>query len=187
MRYDPPVQSDLHDAPAPARPPPILAYATPVAGRGIPPWVKEVWSFVKVASLVTITGLFLLALRFDPGHISGGGTARGIMAFYLTLLTIGIVAKCLRAPFVERRWRVSTALAVPFVLWQASAAYVQLAYLRDGWPWTNIYPEARGPLARTVAGLLWLAVSVVGFHRSRRRGRAAAALSRTTAPHPAPG
>jgi hypothetical protein len=180
------VRSATDEAHAVDPPPPVLAYATPVARRGIPRWVKEVWSFFKLASLVTITGAFLLALRFDQGHVSGYESTRGFMAFYLTLLAIGIVTRCLRAPFVPRRWRVSTALAVPFVLWQAGAAYVQLAYMRDGWPWVNIYPDARGPLAGTAAGLVWLAVSLAGFYASGRRGRAAA-LSRTAAPRPAPG
>jgi hypothetical protein len=81
---------------------------------------------------------------------------------------------------------VSAALAVPFLICAISAFYVELSYMRDGWPWMNIYPDARGEIVATLVGSLWLAVSCFGFVRSRRRGRAAL-LNPSHAPRPAPG
>lgn len=163
----------------------MLAYATPPLRKGIPKWVKELWAFFKLASVITMTGLFLLALVYDDGHVSGGGN-RHIMVFYLSLVAIGLAWKCLRAESVTLPWRLSTALAVPFFMWTIVALYVELAYMRDGWTFAQLYPDARGAIAFTVVGLAWLAVSGIGFSRSRRRGRAAR-LNPTPVPPPAPG
>ena len=163
---------------------PVLAYATPRAGKGIPRWVSELWSFFKIAAIVTMVGAFLLMLRLDGASLRESGHARFLMGFYLLLLAIGVGVTCLRDPFAALGWRLSTALAVPFVLWQASVVYVELAYMRAGWPWINVYAEARPAIGRTVVGLVWLTVSFAGFVQSRRRGRAASFTAKNPPPSP---
>ena len=180
-----PVSTGNSDRGAPAVP--VLAYATP-AGKGVPKWVRETWAFFKFSAVAILIGAFVFMIAIDEGHVSEYRSTRPLLALFLVLVAVGVIAKCLLARSVAPGWRISAALAVPFFFWQVARVYVELAYLRDGWPWMNVYAEARGAIARSVVGMAWVAFSFAGFARSRRLNRQAkAALKVTTPPPAAPG
>jgi hypothetical protein len=138
--------------------------------------VKELWRLLKIAGTITLAAAFLLALALDRGDISGaapGESTRPFMAFCLALLAIAVAGAFWRARPASASWRVSTGVASVFLVVRVAMLYPELAYLRGGWTWAQVYPDARDELAWTGVSLGLLAICCVGLRNSRRRHRAA--------------